>query len=75
MRMPSLRFRPLSSPRPYLATDVAWYGLAIVATAISVFVFRPILALIAIAPVRDALGGAPFMAKLLVGVVDAAELE
>ena len=53
-RLPALRFRELSSPRRYLATDVAWYGVAIAATAVSVFVFRPVLANLAIAPVRDA---------------------
>jgi sterol desaturase/sphingolipid hydroxylase (fatty acid hydroxylase superfamily) len=68
-RMPSLRFRELSSPRPFLASDVAWYGVAIVATAMSVFVVRPVLDDFAIAPARDALDGVPFMVKLLVGVV------
>ena len=69
-RTPALRFRELPSPRPYLATDVAWYGVAIVATAISVFVFRPVLAnLDRHAAVRDALAGAPFPLKLLLGVV------
>src|SRR4051795_3312909 len=47
-RVPTLRFRRLSSPRAYLATDLAWYGVAIVATAVSVFVFRPVLATVAI---------------------------
>ena len=31
-RLPALRFRPLSSPRPYLAADLAWYALAAMAT-------------------------------------------
>jgi sterol desaturase/sphingolipid hydroxylase (fatty acid hydroxylase superfamily) len=68
-RQPSVRFRTLSSPRPYLATDLAWYGVAIVATAVSVFVFRPVLANLNVGPIRDAIGGAPFLAKLLLGVV------
>lgn len=68
-RMPALRFRELSRPRRYLATDVAWYGVAIAATAISVFVLRPVLARLTIAPLRDAVDGLPFLAKLLVGVV------
>jgi sterol desaturase/sphingolipid hydroxylase (fatty acid hydroxylase superfamily) len=68
-RMPALRFRELSSPRRFLATDVAWYGVAIAATAVSVFVFRPVLADLAIAPIRDAVEGAPFLANLLIGVV------
>src|SRR5438552_7635060 len=68
-RLPALRFRNLSSPRPYFATDLAWYGVAVAATALSVFAFRPVLANVAIAPVRDAIAGAPFLLKLLLGVV------
>jgi sterol desaturase/sphingolipid hydroxylase (fatty acid hydroxylase superfamily) len=68
-RAPALRFRPLPSPRPYLATDLAWYGVAIAATALSVFVFRPVLGYLSIGPVRDAVAGAPFLVKLLIGVV------
>ena len=47
-RAPALRFRSLPSPRPYLATDMAWYLLAILATAVSVFLFRPVLSQLAI---------------------------
>src|SRR5437016_4069029 len=68
-RLPALRFRELSSPPPYLATDVAWYAVAIAATAVSVFVFRPVLSNVAIAPARDAIAGVPFGLKLLVGLV------
>lgn len=68
-RTPALRFRQLPSPRPHLATDVAWYGVAVLATALSVFVFRPVLADLAIPSIRDALDGTPFLLKLLIGVV------
>src|SRR5262245_1345516 len=68
-RTPRLQFRKLSSPRPYLRTDLAWYGVAIAATAVSVFVLQPVLARFAIAPLRDALADVPFVAKLLIGVV------
>jgi sterol desaturase/sphingolipid hydroxylase (fatty acid hydroxylase superfamily) len=68
-RLPSLRFRQLSSPRPYLATDLGWYGVAIAATAVSVFVLRPVLARTAIGPVRDAIATASLPAKLAAGVV------
>jgi sterol desaturase/sphingolipid hydroxylase (fatty acid hydroxylase superfamily) len=68
-RAPALRFRTLSSPRPYLATDIAWYAVAVTATAVSVFVFRPVLAKLSIGPIRDALDGAPFVVKLAIGVV------
>jgi sterol desaturase/sphingolipid hydroxylase (fatty acid hydroxylase superfamily) len=68
-RLPSLRFRRLASPRPYLATDLGWYGIAIAATAVSVFVLRPVLARLAIGSVRDAVATAPFPVKLGIGVV------
>lgn len=68
-RLPALRFRELSRPRRFLATDVAWYGVAIVATAISVFVLRPVLSRLSFGPVRDAVGGLPYVAKLALGVV------
>jgi sterol desaturase/sphingolipid hydroxylase (fatty acid hydroxylase superfamily) len=68
-RLPALRFRVLPSPRPYLWTDFAWYGVAIGATAISVFVFRPQLSRFEIAPIGDALRGLPVAAKLLLGLV------
>jgi sterol desaturase/sphingolipid hydroxylase (fatty acid hydroxylase superfamily) len=68
-RLPALRFRRLSSPRPFLATDVAWYGVAILATAISVFILRPVLALLSYGPLRETISGAPFPAKLALGIV------
>lgn len=68
-RVPALRFRALPSPRPYLWTDLAWYGVAIGATAISVFVFRPQLSKLEIASVSHAVQGLPLLAKLLLGLV------
>lgn len=68
-RLPALQFRELSRPRRFLATDVAWYGVAILATAISVFVLRPVLSRLSFGPVRDAVGAVPFLAKLAIGVV------
>jgi sterol desaturase/sphingolipid hydroxylase (fatty acid hydroxylase superfamily) len=68
-RRPALRFRNLPSPRPYLATDFAWYGLAIAATAFSVFVLRAQLARLEIGPLRRAVGNLPLVAKLLLGLV------
>jgi sterol desaturase/sphingolipid hydroxylase (fatty acid hydroxylase superfamily) len=68
-RMPALRFRKLTSPRPYLRTDAAWYGVAIAATAISVFLFRPQLAKLAIAPLADAIASSPLAAQLILGVI------
>jgi sterol desaturase/sphingolipid hydroxylase (fatty acid hydroxylase superfamily) len=68
-RVPALQFRRRSSPRPYLATDAAWYLTAIVATAISFFVFRPQLAKLGIGPVRDAIAGLPAVAQIALGLV------
>jgi sterol desaturase/sphingolipid hydroxylase (fatty acid hydroxylase superfamily) len=68
-RLPALRFRVLPSPRPSLATDLAWYAVAIAATAISVFVFRPQLAKLHIAPIHHAVGSLPFVARLFLGLV------
>jgi sterol desaturase/sphingolipid hydroxylase (fatty acid hydroxylase superfamily) len=67
-RIPSLRFRVLPSPRPYLWTDLAWYGVAIGATALSVYVFRPQLSKLEIAPIDHAVRTLPFAAKLLIGL-------
>jgi sterol desaturase/sphingolipid hydroxylase (fatty acid hydroxylase superfamily) len=68
-RRPSLGFRSLSSPRPYLATDTAWYGLAVVATAISVFVFRPVLALLEIGAISGWVNGLPVAIQFVLGLV------
>jgi sterol desaturase/sphingolipid hydroxylase (fatty acid hydroxylase superfamily) len=68
-RSPRLQFRELSRPRRHLATDLAWYGIAIAATAISAFVIRPVLARLSFPPVRDTIAGAPFLARLAIGVV------
>ena len=68
-RVPALRFRVHRSPRPYLATDAAWYLVAIGATAISFFVFRPQLSKFAVGPARNVLAGLPLAAKIGLGLV------
>jgi sterol desaturase/sphingolipid hydroxylase (fatty acid hydroxylase superfamily) len=68
-RMPALRFRALPSPRPYLTTDLAWYALAIAATAVSVFVLRPQLVKLEIAPLQHAVARLPLAAKFIFGLV------
>jgi sterol desaturase/sphingolipid hydroxylase (fatty acid hydroxylase superfamily) len=68
-RRPALRFRRLKSPRPYLATDTLWYAAAIGATAVSVFVFRPVLARIAIDPVAGWTDRLPLAGRLALGLV------
>jgi len=68
-RAPALRVRDLPSPRPYLATDAAWYLVAIGATAISMFVFRPQLAKLAFGPVARQVAQLPLAAKVVLGLV------
>jgi sterol desaturase/sphingolipid hydroxylase (fatty acid hydroxylase superfamily) len=68
-RMPALQFRALPSPRPYFTTDLAWYGLAIAATAVSVFVLRPQLVKLEIAPLHHAVARLPLAAKFIFGLV------
>jgi sterol desaturase/sphingolipid hydroxylase (fatty acid hydroxylase superfamily) len=69
-RRPAVRFRILPKVRPYLGTDVAWYGVAVLASAVSVFVFRPQLAKLAVAPVARVVEAMPgalrFVLALLV---------
>lgn len=68
-RRPGLRFRRLSSPRPYLATDTTWYLVAVGATAVSVFVFRPVFARLSVDPIADWVGDLPLVIKFLVGLL------
>jgi sterol desaturase/sphingolipid hydroxylase (fatty acid hydroxylase superfamily) len=68
-RVPSLRFRALPSPRPYLATDLAWYAVAVAATALSVFVLRPQLVKLAVAPVADVTNRLPTAGQLLLALL------
>jgi sterol desaturase/sphingolipid hydroxylase (fatty acid hydroxylase superfamily) len=68
-RTRTLRFRELPRPRPYLATDLAWYGIGIAATAMSVFILRPLLSRLSFGPLRQAVADLPFLAKLAIGVV------
>src|SRR5262245_19880406 len=66
---PAPRFRRPTSPRPYLAPDTLWYAAAIGATAVSVFVFRPVLARLAVDPVAGWIADLPLAARLLLGLV------
>ena len=68
-RRPALRFRVLTTPRPYLATDITWYGVAAAATALSVFVFRPVLSRMSIQPIANQVEDLPLAGKLLLGLV------
>jgi sterol desaturase/sphingolipid hydroxylase (fatty acid hydroxylase superfamily) len=68
-RLPAFRFRPLPLPRAYLGTDVAWFLLAATASAISVFVFRPQLAKLAIEPIGRLVGDLPVAARLLLALI------
>lgn len=64
-----LRFRILPAPRPYLATDLAWYGLAILATAVSVFLLRPQLSKLELGPLRAGVESLPVALQFVVAVI------
>jgi sterol desaturase/sphingolipid hydroxylase (fatty acid hydroxylase superfamily) len=68
-RVPRFRFRPLPFRRAYLGTDLAWYGMAIAMTAVSVFVLRPLLDGLQIAAVADRVGALPVVARFAVAVL------
>src|SRR5437867_825044 len=57
--------RPLPSPRPYLTTDTAWYLLAVLATAISVFLFRPVLSQLEIGQVSEPVNSLPLAVRFV----------
>src|SRR5262245_61918716 len=68
-RLPALRFRQLPAPRPYFATDLAWYGLAIAATAFSVFVLRGLLVKLGTPALRHAATNLPVAIQFLIAIV------
>jgi sterol desaturase/sphingolipid hydroxylase (fatty acid hydroxylase superfamily) len=63
-----LRFRSLPSPRPYLATDTAWYMVAILGTALSVVVFRPVLSQLEIGPVSGRVNALPLAIRFVLAL-------
>lgn len=68
-RVPALQFRQQPLRRPFFATDVAWYGVAIAATAISVYVFRPQLERLSIGPTARAIDRLPTGAQVVLAIV------
>ncbi len=68
-RVPAMRFRVLPSRRPFLATDMAWFAMAIAATAVSMFVLRPVLTRLEIRPIGDLIGGLPTAVQLVLGLI------
>ncbi|HET6963169.1 MAG TPA: sterol desaturase family protein [Acidimicrobiales bacterium] len=68
-RRPTLQFRRIPRPRPYLATDTAWYGLAVAASALSVFVFRPVLSRLAITPAATCVHAVPAAVQFVVALL------
>lgn len=63
-RVPGLRFAPRPRFRPFLATDGAWYLVATGANVVSTFVFRPVLAQLAVPRVAQVIAGVPALARL-----------
>lgn len=68
-RIPELRFAPSRFLRPYLLTDGAWYLVATGASAVSVFVFRPQLARLALPGAATRAASLPGPARLFAAVV------
>ncbi|MDP9333231.1 MAG: sterol desaturase family protein, partial [Actinomycetota bacterium] len=68
-QVPALRFRPLRFLRPHLATDVAWYGLAVTNSVISVFVLQPQLSKLAVGPISRTVGQLPAAVRLLLALL------
>ena len=64
-RRPALAFRPLSGPRPYLGTDIAWFAVAGAASAVTAFGFRPQLEKLAVGPA----GSLPPVVRFVAAVV------
>jgi len=64
-RLPGLRFRPLPFRRRSFTTDVAWYGVAVAITAVSVFVLQPAISQLAIEPVASNVAAMPAVARVL----------
>ncbi len=65
-RAPRLRFRALPFRRPYLTTDIAWYGVAVSITAVSVFVLRPQISKLEIEPIARRVIALPTAARFVV---------
>jgi sterol desaturase/sphingolipid hydroxylase (fatty acid hydroxylase superfamily) len=67
-RVPRLRFAPSPFRRPFLATDALWYVAATGSSAVSVFVFRPVLEHLAVPGVDTAVAGLPAAARFLLAL-------
>jgi sterol desaturase/sphingolipid hydroxylase (fatty acid hydroxylase superfamily) len=68
-RVPALQFRTRPSRRLFFATDAAWYGLAVLATAVSVYVFRPQLEKLSIRPIGRLVEHVPSVGQLLIALL------
>jgi sterol desaturase/sphingolipid hydroxylase (fatty acid hydroxylase superfamily) len=67
-RVPRLRFAPSPFLRPYLATDTLWYLAATGSSAVSVFVFRPVLENLALPGVAGLTADLPMAARFLLAL-------
>jgi sterol desaturase/sphingolipid hydroxylase (fatty acid hydroxylase superfamily) len=68
-RLPAFRFRALPLRRPYLGTDISWFLVAGAASALSAYLFRPLLSSLALDPVAQWITALPAPARLLLAVV------
>lgn len=67
-RLAPLRWAPAAFLRPYLGTDALWFAVGGAGTALSVYVFRPLLSHLAIGPSSRALADWPLAARLTAAV-------
>ena len=67
-RIPALQFRPAPLLRPYLSTDACWYVVAASASALSSYVFQPVLSHLVSASMRNAVAGLNGLARIAIAV-------
>ena len=68
-RIPALRYQAQPVRRPWFTTDVAWYLLSALVAGVFAFVFRPVLAQLAVPGVSAFTGALPAPVQLLFAVL------
>jgi sterol desaturase/sphingolipid hydroxylase (fatty acid hydroxylase superfamily) len=68
-RRPRTRFRDLPHRRPYFLTDLTWYSLVVGMSAVAVFVLRPVLDHIAVAPVARVVRDLPVLGRFALALL------
>jgi sterol desaturase/sphingolipid hydroxylase (fatty acid hydroxylase superfamily) len=68
-RIPALRYRPQPLLRPWFATDVTWYLVSAFVAGFFAFVFRPVLAQLAVPGVSSVTQGLPVPVQLVLALL------